>query len=182
MKPTDIKMLKNSLNYGLIMGGILIVFSLLMYILELDMFSVGYAAINFVLTVIIIALIQIRGTGSFRKKHMNDLMSYGYAFLSGLFMGVVASVIIAVYSHIFYNFFDPEYLANNINDYAIMLEENAQITDEMYDRIMARMDKYKNENMWRSALFGTIVFAGIISLITAAFTRKKGDIPKTDVI
>jgi len=83
----------NSLNYGLITGGVMIVFNLILFISNLYMNqSLGYIGYLFMLGG------MVWGTLEYRKKLQNGFMTYGEAFSScfliGLFAGILGVVIL----------------------------------------------------------------------------------------
>ena len=82
----------NALMYGAITGAVLIVYSLLMYILNLYMNS----TLGYVSYVILIGG-MVWGTFQYRKLCPNGFLSYGKAFTSSFLIGLIASVISIIY-------------------------------------------------------------------------------------
>jgi len=87
---------KNALPYGLILGGIFVVLSLLMYIADVNMFSIWFSILNFLIIMIALPVtLVILGTNNLRTKLMPDkTINYMQALISCfiiLFIGFTIS-------------------------------------------------------------------------------------------
>ncbi len=162
---------KNALNYGLILGAVLIVLSLIIYIF--DLYENNFVS-SFLSDVIIIIVI-ILGTKSYRDKQLNGFITYGKSFTSGLLIGFFASIVLAIFTFLFYKYFAPDVI-NHLSDIAQqkLIDKMPEITDEQLDQAMAIKQKFMNPG-WMSfmTIVGTTLWALVFSLIISAFLKKE---------
>jgi hypothetical protein len=160
----------HALNYGLITGAILIVFSLILFIANLymnkGMSFVGYA---------ILLGGMILGTLEYRKKHLNGFMSYGQAFSLGFKIGLFAGIVSSIYMFFFAQYINPGF-PQELLDQARqgMMERSGEMTEEQMDQALSMTAKFMSPPML--AVFGLlyyIIFSAIVSLITAIFLKKE---------
>jgi hypothetical protein len=165
-------MFNSALIYGLFTGIAYIGLALVMYIGDMDPKN----PIAYVGFVILIGGIYW-GTVQYRNKSLNGYISYGQAFLTGLLIAVIATVISSVYTYAFYTFFDPAAHTKMVE----MGIEKAR--ESMMDKGMSDEQIESGLNISRSfmspmamalmsLLFNTLI-GGVISLITAAIIKKE---------
>ncbi|MCX6250985.1 MAG: DUF4199 domain-containing protein [Bacteroidetes bacterium] len=162
---------KNSLPYGLILGGILVVLSLLMYITDVNMFSLWFSILNFLVLLIGLPVTMvIIGTNNLRVKLMPDRkINYLQALLSCFIILFIGFFISVLYSYIFNNWIDPEYMKNNIEKFKEMME-GYNVPPEKIEEQAARIEG--NTGIARQ-IFTSAGICVVISLILALIVRKK---------
>jgi hypothetical protein len=166
-KPSNVQV---ALRNGLILGAVLIVFSLFLYVL-----GVSHDSKIQYLSFIILIIGAVMGIKQWRDKYNDGYLSYGQAFLNGfltlLFSGIVASI----WTLIFFGVIAPGELENILRaTEEQMYEANPNLTDEQFDMAM-RWTGMMMRPGWM-AFWGLLanVFAGlIISLIVAIFMKKE---------
>ena len=160
---------KNSVNYGLIAGVLMIAFSLILWLLGMMENKVlGY--INY----LILAFIMFLAATNWRDKFNGGWMSYGEAFKTGFYVTLIAAVLLIIYNYVFFNFIDPEFLAGQLlKAEDAILEANPNISDADLDNAMELSAKFTSPGM--IAIFGlifTLIFGTILSAIVAIFSKK----------
>ncbi len=171
MKTNFPLILKNAWPYGLILAGISIVLSVLFYIFNVNMFSITFAIFSFLIFVIGIPVtMSILGCNNLRLKHANEhQISYLDAAVSCLVILLVGFLISNLYSYVFNNFIDPEYMKQQISKMADMLQKY----NLPQDKIDETMAKTENRMALGPMLLNSLIFGVVISLIVALFIRKK---------
>lgn len=160
---------KNSVNYGLIGGILMIALSLILWITGMmENKFLGY------LGFVILAFAMYLGATTWRDKFNDGWMTYGEAFKTGFYVTLIAAILTAVYSFAFFEFIDPGFMASKMVDAEnAMLEANPNMSDEALETAMSMTAKFTSPIMMTVfSLFGTIVFGTIISLIVAIFAKK----------
>ncbi|MCX6286222.1 MAG: DUF4199 domain-containing protein [Bacteroidetes bacterium] len=157
----------NALNYGLITGAVLIVYSLLLYIANLYMNkSLGYISYLFLLGG------MVWGTLEYRKKAANGFLTYGQAFTSCFLIGLIAGILGAVYMFIFAQFINPG-LINEIIDQARVSMQGKNLTDDQIETALDYTRKFTSPILMM--IFGFILYAiisAILGLLAAIFLKK----------
>ncbi len=157
---------KFALNYGLILGLIMIVIAIGMYasgiMLEGKQWPVYLYYVIFP-AFIIYAVSQY-------KKANGNLLSLGDALKAGVATAVISGLVYAIYNLLFNYVIDPEFTAKMMEVTREKLYENPKMTEEMIDTTMEYAEKFSNPILgsafWiaLSALFGLIysLIAGLI--------------------
>jgi Protein of unknown function (DUF4199) len=171
MKTNLILILKNAWPYGLIMAGISVVISVLLYIINVNMFTITFAVLSLLIFVIGIPVtMSILGCNNLRLQHANERqISYLDAVVSCMVILMIGFLISNLYSYIFNNFIDPEYMKQQISKMADMLQKY----NLPQDKIDETMAKTANRMNIGPMLLNSLIFSVVISLIVALFIRKK---------
>lgn len=171
MKTSFTMILKNGWVYGLILAAIAIVFSLLTYIFNLNMFSVSFGIISFLIFVIAIPVtIGILGGNNLRLKFAPERqISYLDAVLSCLVIFLIGFLISNLYSYIFNNFIDPEYMKLQIAKMTEMLQ-NYNVPQDQIDKSIAKAEA---GNQIGKQLLNSLIISAVLSLLVALVIRKK---------
>ena len=166
---TKTPLLKPALIYGLISAFIGILISVIFYLLNLTMKSwVGFVSIAISIVVLVYLL------KAYRNEYLGGYATYGQLILMALLIGIVGSLISAIYTYLLYTVIDPDL----IEKMKVMTEErimsNARIPESAYDTVMERLDKRMNVNrLTITAFFVGTITTFIIGLIVAAFLKKE---------
>ena len=181
METTKKSLFGSSLYYGLILGAILVVINLLYYILDVNMFNFGFAAVSLLISVAVVVLVLLIGINSYRDKSLGGEISFGTCFFSGLIMGLIGFIISALYSFVFYKYFEPDLLAESFEKFVEMME-NMGLPDEQLDEVIRRsVDKFNPEAQLRSQMISGGAIAVIMSLIVSAFVKKQSNVYEEDL-
>ncbi|KAF0195667.1 MAG: hypothetical protein FD166_2840 [Bacteroidetes bacterium] len=163
-------MFRNSINYGLYTSAGFILVSMLFYALDID--RTGW--INY-LTFIILIIGIIIGTKSYKDKFCGGYLSYGRCLGSGVIISAVVGVIMAVFTYLFYQYFDPSEL-QKIVEIAEQNMADQGLTDEQIEQAMSFSKMFMSPvGMSVSMVFGMAFWGTIFSLIIAIFLKKNDD-------
>lgn len=161
---------KACLKYGLIMGLVSIVMTMLFYMLDL-MFATWIMIPSIVLTLIVLFLLQ----RSYRDTYLNGYITYGRALGTGMVIFIYAAVIIAIFSYLLYTVIDPELIDKSLSAAAAKLESKG-IPESSMDAALSMQEKMlKPWIISLSSIFNTLLMGFIMSLITSIFITKKGN-------
>ena len=161
---------QNALYFGVITGIVYILVSMLYYVLDVD--RTGW--VNYITFVVLIAGIFF-GTKTFRDKFSGGFLSYGRCLGSGVLISLVVGVIMAVFTYLFYAYFDTGELARLIEATEQNMVDKG-MTDEQIDQAMAISSKFMTPlTMSVSLIFGMVFWGTIFSLILSIFLKKEND-------
>ncbi len=161
---------KETLKYGLILGLISIVFSVLIYMLDLTLkpwimwpsLLISLVALYFLLR-------------SYRDRYNYGFISYGKSVGAGFIMNLYACILGAIFAYLLYAVIDP-----GLYDKILALSEEKLIARGISEsQIEAGMQvAAKMQKPWISAiqaLFGGAFFGLIMSLLVSLFVKKQGN-------
>ena len=177
MKTTLPLIFKNSWPYGLILGAISILASLLMYIFDVNMFSISFAIFSFVgFLVAIPATVGVLGCNNLRTKHAADrTIAYLDAVFACLVIFLIGFLLSNLYSYVFNNFIDPGYLKAQMQKLVEMLDKY-NLPQEQIDETIAKSEKgFQPVRM----LLTSVITSAVLSLIISIFIRKKDKFEET---
>jgi uncharacterized membrane protein YbhN (UPF0104 family) len=163
--------LKNALPYGLILGGIFVVLSLLTYIADVNMFSIWFSILNFLVVLIAIPVTMvILGTNNLRLKHATERrINYLEALINCFIILFIGFFISVLYSYIFNHWIDPENLKHNIERLTEMLQ-NYNFSQEKIDEQVAKLES--GSGIGRQIVYSAGICV-VLALILALIVPKK---------
>jgi hypothetical protein len=166
---------KANLSNGVILGIIGVVFTLILYFLDLLLNkSLSYLMLPIDL-VILYFMIK-----SYRDSVLNGQITYGQSVGAGVIIFLYSTIISVIFSYILYKYIDPG-LINKI--LAISEESMAKkgLPQETIDAGMSFTKKLMTPGfMAITGLFFGMLMGTVISLLVSIFTRKEGN-PLLDV-
>ena len=161
---------KDNLVNGLILGLIGVVYTLVIWILDLSFNkNIGYL---FLLVEIVILFFLIK---SYRDNHMHGTISYGQALGAGVIIFLYATIITSIFSYLLNTVIDPDLMQKGLAAQEQVLLDRG-LTQEQVDQALKVAGKMMKPAI--SIPIGLIVnmfFGLILSLIVAAFVRKEGN-------
>jgi len=166
----NVNIWKANLTNGLMLGLIGIVYTLVMYFLDLALNKTqGYL---FLLAVIVILFFLVK---SYRDTYLHGAISYGQALGAGLIICLYYAVIMAIFSYFLYAIIDPE-----LTDKMIAMAEEQMmkkgLSQTQIDTGLAFQKKIMKPGIIAPiSIFGSMFQGLIMSLIVAAFVRKEGN-------
>ncbi len=160
----------NALMYGSLVGGAGIVYSLILYIMDLSMNRwLGNVSFLFYIGGMIL------GTLHYRKLYQDNFMTYSQAVGSSFLIGLFAAIILAIYSFIFFKFIDPgmidKILESSRNE---MTAKAPQMSDDDVDKALSIARFFTNAYVLpiMSIIMSSFISI-IIALILAIFLKKE---------
>lgn len=163
--------LKNHiLQYGSLLGGISVVFGLMIYFLDMHYSqetAILYVSLAMTLGVLVLAMINYR-------KDNDGFMSLGEALKLGLGIALVSAAFGVAYQILLVTVIDPDTISKMM-DVAEMkiLDENPEIPREQLDQILAMQEK-GGSPMWIaiSGFAGSLILCFIFSLISGLILKR----------
>lgn len=153
---------KYALNFGVILGVISVVFSLMLYSLDMH-YQGGFAVmgVSLVLTIIFIVI------GMMQFKKANDgFMSFGQALKIGVGISLVGAVIGVIFNQILINFIDPDTMTKAFEYQREQLIAAGQLSVEQIDAQMEMGKSFSTPVMQIAfGLIGSLFFGFILSLV-----------------
>jgi hypothetical protein len=165
--------LKSILYNGLIMAGVFILLDLIFYVFDFSGIGMLLGLFIYLVFLAIYFIFFIYGGRNYRNKFMGGYMKYKKAFLYCLLMAVVFVLVMFIYQLLFYNFFDPERVSDEIQKGVEMIQDNSYIPDDAKEEALKKiMSATANSTVFRN-LTNNIITSVIIGAISALFIRKK---------
>lgn len=165
-------MFLHSLNFGAITGGALILLSLLVYLLDLSTKN----PLNYLAYFIFICGMVI-GIKTYRDNVLGGYISYGNAFLSAFYIGLIAAFIGSVFTFIMVKWIDPS-IVDRVMEQAeeTMLEKYPDMSQDQMDTALAMTRKFTNP-VWMAfwGFVSNVIVSLILALIIAIFMKKNND-------
>ena len=157
------------LTYGGILGALSVVFSFMLY--TMDMHYQGGTMVTIVSVVLSVALYAV---GMFQYRNANSgLMTFWQGVKIGVGIALISGVIVVLFNLILTRVIDPETMSKAMNFQREQLIENTELTLEQIDAQLAAMQKFQTPAI--QAAFGllfSVIFGFLLSLLPAAILRK----------
>ncbi|WP_338730988.1 DUF4199 domain-containing protein [Mangrovimonas cancribranchiae] len=163
-----------AINYGLYLGGILALFSVLAYAINLDLYTKVWYGIALLLIVIVFGIISTVKT----KSALQGIISFKEAFTSYFLTVLIGIAISSVVSILIFNVIDPEaaiVLKEKIVDSQVQMMRNFGAPEEAVAEAVEKMEAESNMfsigNVLQSLVFQLVGFS-IVGLIVALVLKK----------
>lgn len=162
---------KFSINPGLILGGIMILISVILYIIGINPFEsswVGWVTYPF------IAIVIFYYQKNYRDTQNDGFLSLGEAVKIGVTITVVAGILAAIYNIIFTEFIEPDFIEKGLMIMEEkMLDENPDMAQAQIDMALGMVRKMQSPYISVPlAIVFNAISGLIIGLITGFFTKK----------
>jgi len=168
-KPTN----KTALHFGIILGIVSILISVIIYALGMAYdqdWKTGM--IGFIAMAIIIFL------GIKKYKELNEgYITLGQAIKTGVGIALIGGIISVIYSYLFMNFIEPDFVINTMaGAEEKMLERNPNLTDEQIEQALSISKKMMSPGIMSAIGIVWSLFVGlIISLVSGLILKKTED-------
>jgi hypothetical protein len=174
MSDINKKLIKHSVIYGLILGGIQILIQLFIYIFNVNMFSIAFSLINMLISIGLLTFIMAFASVKFRNNYLEHRISFLRCWSIGLIVGLVAMLIGMLYSYVFNFIFDPDFMVNQLENFKEMIESYDQIPDDQKAKIIEdTTTRFTPGNMLLQSLIMMGAMTFFLSLLSTVFVRKK---------
>jgi hypothetical protein len=162
---------KANLNSGVIMGAIGIVYTLLMYFLDLT-FNKNMGYIFIVLSIVLLYFF----IKSYRDSYMHGNITYGQAVGAGVIIYLYYAVVSAIFMYILYTVIDPGLIKKMIAMAEEQVTKSGRVPAEQLDTVMAFQKKFLIPAVQAPlSIFFNMLFGTIISLIVSIFIKREGN-------
>lgn len=173
--------LKSALNSGLIFGVILVILQLAFWMFGIMPIGIGKSMLMLLFNLVIYVIGIWWFTKSYRNGVLDGYINYGHAFLYGLTVFFISTIILIIYNYIFTKFIDPEYVSRvfkaTVNSTEEMMRKRG-IPDSTISETIDKMNAKGLPSQLKSAvtsLIGGVIMGAIVSLISSAFAKKVQD-------
>ena len=167
----NVNVWKANLINGLIMGLIGVVFSLVVYFLDLTFNkSIGYI---FLLISVFLLYYFIK---SYRDTYLHGQINYGQSVGAGVIIFLYYAIISSIFTYILYTVIDTD-LTNKLLAYTEeQTIKSGKVPEGSLDTVMAFQKKFLRPGILVSMGFAiNMLFGTLISLIVSIFTKKEGN-------
>ncbi len=161
---------KFAINYGVILGLVMVVISVMTYITGLALEGAQWpTAIYYVVFPIVI----FYAISQFKKRHAN-LLTLSEALKVGVSIGAISGIVFVIYSLIFNYIIDPDFMYQ-IMDVARdnMLEQNPDMTEEMVAQGMKFVEMFMNPAIASAFWIAMSCLFGLIYALIGGLVMKK---------
>jgi hypothetical protein len=160
---------KFAMNYGLILGAIMVLIQVVMYATGMAEEGTQWPVY---LYYIIFPVIIFYAISQFKKENAN-LLSLGNALKVGLIIAMISALVNVVYGLVFNYIIDPEFMDKMILVTAEKLKENPNFTPEMIEQQMEIMKKFQNPLLGSAIWIALSAIFGLIYSLIAGLVMKK---------
>ncbi len=159
-----------ALQFGLLTGLAMIVFSLIMYLAGVDMHSYW----NLFGYVFFVGGLYW-GITSIREKQLEGIMTYGKAFGAGFWISLFAAILLGIFAFFYLKYINPSILADKLNEVRDkIVTSNPNISDADLQKSLDMVKMFSTPIV--SAIFGFLgylVSGTVFSLIIAIFAKRE---------
>ena len=163
---------KYALTYGAILGGISVVFALMLYSVDMHYqggMMVGLVSIALMIAAIVFGMIQF-------KKANNGFMTLGQAMKVGVGIALVGGIIGILFNQVMANVIDPEMMNKAMEFQKAALAESTKMTSDQIDAQMELGKTWSTPGIQIAfGLIFSMVLGLIISVISGLILRKQKD-------
>ena len=170
MENQKITTVKTALNFGLILGGISLMYSLMLFFL--DMHYQGETATSLIGYTLLIGLV-LWAIMHF-KKNNDGYISLSDALTTGVGTALISAIIVCIYTIVMIQYLDPEFLDKSIEyQKQKMLQENPEISLESVNKMFSMQKEFSGPFIISGFIIIFNLFFGfIISLIVGLIVKK----------
>jgi hypothetical protein len=158
---------KSSMNYGLITGLVIIIYSLLLYFIGMNLNqTMGY------LTIVILALCIYLCSKQYRDKINGGTITFGQAFSLGILIGTFAAVLLSFFTFLELTFIDPTIVDKQLE----MMQEKLLargLNEDQIEQAVAMSKKWMTPGkMFIMSIISFAFYSALISLLSSALLKK----------
>ena len=162
--------MKPHMQYGLMLGGVLIALPLIIFGVDADKNQTVQNISSF-LNVAITAVFVFMAIREVRHQN-SGFLSFGKGFSTGMKVTLIGGVLCAVFSYIYFAFLNPSMIT-----FIRMKQEEEMLksgmSDEMVEKYAGNMETWTNPGMMAVySLVGMLLIGLVASLISAAILKK----------
>lgn len=158
-----------SVNYGLILGAIMVLISVTLYATGMALEGIQWP--NFIYY-ILFPVIIIYAISSYKRLN-NGILTLSTAIKIGLLIAIISALVNVVYGLIFNYIIDPEFMGQVVEKTGEKLLENPNITPEMVEQQMEIMKKFQNPLLGSAVWIALSAIFGLIYSLIGGLAMKK---------
>ncbi len=163
---------KHSFTYGMGIGFVLIIISLIFYVMDVDTFENRW--VSWVSYLLMFAGMTIAAI-NYRNKELDGFMTYGQSFSVHFLTGLFAGIISGIFMIIFMTFLGDEIKQKALeNAEQEILKRNPNASDQEIEMALKFTEWFTNPVMMGiMALLSSALFAAIYGLIASIFVKRE---------
>lgn len=161
---------KANLTNGLILAMIGIVYTLVMYFLDLTINKTQGYVFLLILVVSLFFLVK-----SYRDNYLHGYITYGQAVGAGVVIFLYYAILTAVFTYILYAIIDPGLIDKQLAAAEELMAKKGLPQEAMDAGLNIQKKMMKPEIMAPISIFGNMLYGVIMSLIIAIFVKKEGN-------
>jgi len=171
---TDAPIWPTAIKWGLISGAIGVVMTMLLY--NMGMMEPGNASASIISTLVTLAIgfvIVFLGLKNYRDSSNEGHLSLGKGIVWSLGYGLIAGIIGAIFSFVFFNFLAPDFIANAMELQMAEMEEQGMGEDEL-EAAASMTGMFMNPAVFAIfGLFGQMFYALVEGLISSLILKTR---------
>jgi hypothetical protein len=168
METSTPKIGKFSLNYGLILGGLGVVFALMLFISDAH---VSQSPVNSIISIVMSIAVIFWGILNFRKANQG-LLSVGQGVKLGAGIALVSGIISVIWLLLLTNVLDPDFKSKSIEVSLAAAAEQGTLTAEQLQQQKEMSMQYWEAFAYPSILIGSILIGLVIGLVGGLIFKK----------
>ena len=161
---------KGNLNWGLILGFILIIYAAILYFMD----QIGNQKLGWISFAIMI-VVTFFGIKAYRDTFLGGFMSYGQALGSGVLINFYASIVGGLFTILLYGVIDPDLIQKLLVDTQDKFIEQGRSEAQIEQAMSFTKIIMKPVPMAVMGVFVSTFFGFLVSLILGIFLKKEGN-------
>ncbi len=159
-----------SLAYGLFVSIILVVFKLVLFIAGIDDQSYWQF-----LYYVFFALGLLYTMTTIRNKNLDGYITFGKAFMVGFYATIAIAIVMAVYTYFYITKINPGMIEDALAQAEEkIIESNPEMSDADLETALNAAKTFMQPGIMAvMSIFGTLITGTLLSLVSAAFVKRK---------
>lgn len=160
---------KFAMNYGVILGVIMILIAVVMYVTGMSLRAEQWPQY---LYYVIFPIVIFYAISQFKKQNAN-VLSLGQAIKLGVVIAAISAIVYIIYGLIFNYIIDPEFMGQVKEVVRDKMVEAPNATQEMVDQQMKVVEMFMNPMIGSALWIGLSMFFGLIYSLIGGLVMKK---------
>lgn len=160
---------KFAMNYGVILGVIMILIAVVMYVTGMSLRAEQWPQY---LYYVIFPIVIFYAISQFKKQNAN-VLSLGQAIKLGVVIAAISAIVYIIYGLIFNYIIDPEFMGQVKEVVRDKMLEAPNATQEMVDQQMKVVEMFMNPMIGSALWIGLSMFFGLIYSLIGGLVMKK---------
>lgn len=159
----------SSLQFGLLTGLVLIVFTLILFLAGVPEKS----PVHFISLVLYIGML-FWGMANIRDRQLDGVMSYGKAFSTGFWIALFTAILVGIFTFFYLKYINPGFMANHLAEARMQMEERPGITQAQVEQGMKMARMFTSPIVSAiMALIWEVIIGTVLSLLIAIFAKRE---------
>jgi len=173
METQEVSLKKSSVNYGVILGGILALITVLLYVFDLEMLTKWWVGVFMFLIALGVGIVSVAKS----KSILGGYMSFKEAFTSYFITMAVGLLINVIVGILIFVLIDPDaaaFLQEKVIESARSMMESFGAPEEEINKAIADMENENSYSLGKQlqAYIFQLVFYSVFGLLVALIMRK----------